>query len=167
MDKRENTAPDIESGKYDLLKEGDDGVKSQPVYLYAPNKKHLAVGLGGWYVCWQEATMILAKMKSLNLTDLRVLLVLQAKLDFENWVRMSYSDIGSEIDVARQNVAVSVKKLIRLNVLLVGPSTSNVSTYRLNPDLMWKGTMKNAIKERRAAPKLTLLSGGKTEQAKA
>ena len=167
MDKQEKTIPDIEPGRYDLLKEDADGVNAQPVYLFAPNKKRLATELGGWYVCWQEATMILAKMKTLNLTDLRVLLVLQAKLDFDNWIRLSHSDIGSEIDVARPNVSASMKKLIALNVLLVGPSTRNVNTYRLNPDLVWKGTMKNAVKERRAAPKLTLLTGGKKEQAKA
>ena len=165
MDERERTAPDLEQGAYELNREdADGGVSSQPVYLFTPNKKRLAAELGGWYVCWQEATMILAKMKCLNLTDLRVLLVLQAKLDFDNWIRMSYSDIGNEIDVARQNVALSVKKLIKLNVLVVGPSTRNVSTYRLNPELVWKGTMRNAVQERRIAPKLTLLDGGKVEQ---
>lgn len=153
--------PDLESGLYDLLKPSDDGMSSQAVLLYAPNKKRLARENGGWFVQWQEATMLLAQNKTLTLTDWRVIAVLQAKLDFDNWIRLSHADIGQAIDVARPNISKSMQRLIGLNVVLIGPSTRNVKTYRLNPDLLFKGTMRNAVRARRAAPRLTVVEGGR------
>lgn len=154
-------SPDLESGHYDLLKPGEDGLNSQPVLLYAPNKKRLARENGGWFVQWQEATMVLAQNKSLTLTDWRVIAVLQAKLDFDNWIRLSHAEIGQAIDVARPNISKSMQRLVGLNVVLIGPSTRNVKTYRLNPDLLFKGTMRNAVKARRQATRLTVVEGGR------
>ena len=104
--------------------------------------------------------MLLAQNKTLTLTDWRVIAVLQAKLDFDNWIRLSHADIGQAIDVARPNISKSMQRLIGLNVVLIGPSTRNVKTYRLNPDLLFKGTMRNAVKARRTAPRLTVVEGG-------
>ncbi len=162
MNRPKAASPDLDAGHYDLIKAGQDGeLQAQPVFLCAPNKKRLATELGGWVICWQEQLMTLAKVKELTKTDLRVLMVLQSSLDFDNWVRLSHADIGRELDVARPNVSVAMKRLLVMNVLLVGPSTRGVNTYRLNPNFSWKGTMRNAVKERRAAPKLTLVQGGK------
>lgn len=162
MNRPKAASPDLDSGQYDLIKAGQDGAfQAQPVYLYTPNKKRLATELGGWFICWQEQLMTLAKMKDLTKTDLRVLMVLQSSLDFDNWIRLSHSDIGRELEVARPNISVSMKRLLDMNVLLIGPSTRGVKTYQLNPNFSWKGTMRNAVKERRAAPKLTVVQGGK------
>lgn len=163
MHSEDGVLPDLKPGQYDLLKPGEDGLNGQPVLLYAPNKKRLARELGGWFVQWQEATLLLAQNKSLTLTDWRVIAVLQAKLDFDNWIRLSHADIGQAIDVARPHVSKSMQRLVALNVVLVGPCTRNVKTYRLNPDLLFKGTMRNAVKARRDAPRLTVVEGGREQ----
>lgn len=161
---RGESPPDLRSGQYDLVREDEDGaLKSQPVHLYAPNKKYVAAGVGGWFIMWQEATMLLARNKNLTLTDWRVIAVLQAKLDFDNWIRLSQAEIGREIDVAQPHVSASMKRLIGLQVVLLGPATRNVKTYRLNPELLFKGTMRNATKAKRNAPQLTVVEGGKTD----
>lgn len=162
MHRTTEAPPDIKGGQYDLVREDADGeLNSQPVYLFAPNKKHIAADLGGWFIMWQEATMLLARNKELTLTDWRVIAVLQSKLDFDNWIRLSQAEIGREIDVAQPHVSGSMKRLIGLQVVLLGPATRGVKTYRLNPELLFKGTMRNASKAKRTAPKLTVVEGGK------
>lgn len=159
MHSLEDETKTLKTGKYELFDE--EGIQSQPVYLFAPSKRNIAEGLGGWNIVWQEATMSLAKEKRLNLTDHRVLLVLQAKLDFENWIRLTLTEIGSEIDVAKPNVSTSMKKLVELGIVILGPSVKTVKTYRLNPVVAWKGAMRQGAKERRAS--LKVITGGRDQ----
>ena len=152
----------LESGHYTLISDDED-IQSQPVYLVAPKKKDLATGLGGWAIVWQEASMNIAADRRLNLTDHRVLAVLNAKLDFENWIRISNKEIGDFLGVARPNISVSMKKLVELGIVLPGPAVKNVKTFRMNPAVAWKGSMQQAATERRRA--LRLVPGGKQEEA--
>lgn len=157
-DQREE--PGLASGEYDLVQEEDGAFKAQPVYLYAPGKQDYSSTAGGWVVSWQEGTMLLAKNKRLTLTDWRVMAVLHARLDFENWIRLSHSEIGEQIDVARPHITNSMKRLLDLCVVLPGPSVKQVKTYRLNPVYAWKGDLKQGATERRR--QLKVLTGGKT-----
>lgn len=157
--------PELKSGQYDLNFEDENGeISTQPVLLHVA-KKHIPAGVGGWFVQWQETTMSLAENKDMTLTDWRVLAVLQGRLDFDNWIRMSQREIGKTIDVAQPNVSKSMQRLIELKVVLLGPSTRNVRTYRLNPALLFKGTMRNAAKAKLNAPKLTVIEGGGGKKA--
>lgn len=106
--------------------------------------------------------MNLAQEKRLNLTDHRVILALQAKLDFDNWIRLSHSEIGELLDIKRPNVSTSMKKLLDMGIILPGPSVKAVRTYRLNPALAWKGDIQKGYKERKK--NLTLIQGGKKEE---
>ena len=161
MSKSDGKIDALKGGKYTLVSEQDE-VQNQAVFLHVPKKRDLAEGLGGWFIVWQEEILLLAGDKRLNFTDLRVVMVLQAKLDFDNWIRLSLSDISKPIGVARQNVSVSMKKLLDLNVVLPGPSVKNIRTYRLNPAVGWKGTMQQAATERRKA--LRVINGGKAAE---
>ena len=105
--------------------------------------------------------MNIAADKRLNLTDHRVIAVLNAKLDFENWIRISNVEIGDYLGVARPNISVSMKKLVELGIVLPGPAVGNVKTFRLNPAIAWKGSMQQAATERRKA--LRVVPGGKHE----
>lgn len=161
MPSSDNETERLKSGDYKLI--DNETLKYHSVYLFSPPRK-TSDDIGGWIIQWQEATMILAKDKRLNLTDHRVLLVLQSKLDFENYIRLSLSQIGSEIDVATPNVSKSMKKLLALNVVVLGPSVKTVKTYRLNPSIAWKGAIRHGVTERRAS--LRVIIGGQDEQAK-
>lgn len=158
MHNTEKKIEDLKSGSYELYGEDE---RAQPVYLYAPNKKKLADDLGGWNIQWQEAIMILAKDKRMGLTDWRVLAVLQSRLDYDNWIRLSLSEIGADISVAKSHVSTSMKKLLELGVVLPGPSVKTVKTYRLNPTISYKGKFWQAATERRKG--LRLVVGGKSE----
>lgn len=158
----EDTRPLLKSGPYDLVQENENGdISTQAVLLHVAKKHYASADLGGWYITWQEKTMELAQNKEMTLTDWRVLAVLQSTLDFDNWIRISQSEIGTKIDVAQPNVSKSMQRLVRLQVVLLGPSTRNVKTYRLNPTLAFKGLLRNAVKAKRVAPNLTVVEGGK------
>lgn len=160
---REGGGPaNLKSGTYTLVSDNED-VQNEAVYLHVPRKKDVATGLGGWFIAWQEASMLLAGDKRMNLTDHRVLLVLQAKLDFENWIKLSLADIGNPIGVAKSNISVSMKKLLEMGVVILGPTSKNVRTYRLNPAIGWKGDLRQGAKARRAA--LRVVPGGKGSEA--
>ena len=105
--------------------------------------------------------MILAKDKRMGLTDWRVLAVLQSRLDYDNWIRLSLSEIGAEISVAKSHVSTSMKKLLELGVVILGPSVKNIKTYRLNPSISYKGRFWQAATERRKA--LKIINGGKSD----
>ena len=158
----EDAGPLLKSGKYDLVQETENGdVSTQAVLLHVAKKHYASAELGGWFISWQEKTMELAQNKEMTLTDWRVLAVLQSELDFDNWIRISQSEIGVKIDVAQPNVSKSMQRLVKLQVVLLGPATRNVKTYRLNPTLAFKGLLRNAVKAKRAAPNLTVVEGGK------
>lgn len=150
---------DLNPGLYDLI---DETGQAQPVYLHAPNRRKGLDRLGGWVIGWQEATMNLAQEKRLNLTDHRVILVLQAKLDFDNWIRLSHSEIGELLDIKRPNVSTSMKKLLEMRIVLPGPTSKAVRTYRLNPALAWKGDIQTGYKERKK--NLRIIQGGKKDE---
>lgn len=151
----------LKSGTYTLVSDNEN-VRNEPVYLHVPVKKNVAEDLGGWFIAWQEASMLLAADKRMNLTDHRVLLVLQAKLDFENWIKLSLADIGEPIGVAKSNVSVSMKKMLEIGVVILGPTSKNVKTYRLNPAIGWKGDLRQGATERRKA--LRVINGGKAAE---
>lgn len=157
MHRRKRDENGLTSGTFTLVVK-DEGLNEQPVYLVKPNKKDHASGLGGWYIAWQEASMSIAADRRLNLTDHRVLAVLNAKLDFENWIRISQSEIGEFLGVKQPNVSSSMRRLVDLGIVVPGPSVKNVKTFRLNPSVSWKGTMQQAATERRKA--LRVINGG-------
>ena len=50
-----------------------------------------------------------------------------------------------ELDMQRQNVQRSIKRLMALGVLLEGPKIGISRSYRLNPEFGWRGSGKNHI----------------------
>lgn len=150
----------LKNGHYTLTSD-DDEIQHQPVFLFAPNRKDYGDSAGGWIIMWQEAALKLAADRRLNLTDHRVMAVLNARLDFQNWIRISNQDIGDILGTARQNVSVSMKKLKEIGILIPGPSVKNVKTFRLNPTFGWKGTIQQGATERRKA--LKVVQGGKSD----
>ena len=105
--------------------------------------------------------MNIATNKSLKLTDHKVLRLLEAKLDFEHWIIISQQEIANILDIAQPNISVSMKKLLNLGIIIAGPSTKNIKTFKLNPSIAWKGTIQQgATKPRKAILNLKVIEGG-------
>ena len=65
-----------------------------------------------------------------------------ARLDFENYIQVSQSDIADELEMKPSNVSRAVRKLIDHGFIKVGPKVGRSLTYQLHPDLAWKGKAK-------------------------
>lgn len=119
----------------------------------------------GWIAMAQGAMEMLAT-SDLRGDDLRVLLLLMARLDFENLTNVPQVDIAEKLGMKAPNVNRSIKRLIELGCLLEGPRVRHHRTYRLNPNYGWKGSSKEHHKalrahDRAAAAGLKVHEGGK------
>lgn len=111
----------------------------------------------GWVAMAQEPMMALAK-SDLGAQEMRVLFAVLAKLDFENFLLLSVSDLAKEIGMQRPNVSSAISKLESFCVLVRGPKAGRSSTFRLNPSFGWRGSASNhqkALKERMRASNIT------------
>ena len=115
-----------------------------------------------WLAVAQEALMDLATDDRLQGQDLRVLLILLGKLDFENWLQVCQADLADLLGMTRGNMSRSMKRLVDIGVLLPGPKVGQSRTYRLNPSYGWKGSAKKhreVLKDR-----LSVIQGGKQDE---
>jgi len=96
----------------------------------------------GWMAMAQDALKILATA-DLGEQAHRVLYMVLARVDFENYILVNQSEIAHELGMDKAHVSRSVKKLEALGVLLKGPKAGRSTTYRLNPNFGWKGKAQN------------------------
>ena len=124
---------------------------------------------GGFFMMGQDPGEVLA-LSDLTGVDLKVFLLLIKRLDFENLLVVNQVELAEKLGTHRQHIQRSLKKLIEIEVLLEGPKQERNRTYRLNPDIGWKGTSEkhvlalNDYRQTRASG-LKLLEGGKEEAA--
>lgn len=105
----------------------------------------------------QDALKILAK--TLTGEQFKVLMILLADLDYENYIQVAQADIAESLDMQKTNVSRSVKVLLDLGVLLLGPKVGRSHSYRLNPQFGWKGTVSNHKKALKNG--LSVIQGGR------
>ncbi len=107
----------------------------------------------GWVAMAQSALVALAQA-DLGDQARRVLFVILGKLDFENYILISQSEISETLKMHRSDVSKAISKLEAEGVLIRGPKAGRSSTFRLNPSFGWKGSASNhqkALRERMQA----------------
>lgn len=97
----------------------------------------------GWVMNSQEALEIVAKDKDIKGETYRVLFFICARLDFENWVQLSTTEIGNELDLKQPAVSRAMKVLEEKEIILRGPKVGRSYAFMLNPEFGWKGKVKN------------------------
>ena len=97
----------------------------------------------GWVMNSQEALELLATDKELTGENYRVLLLLLSRLDFENWIQITQSEIAEKLHLKKQNVSRAISLLNSKGILLRGPKVGRSYAFRLNPYFGWKGKVKN------------------------
>ena len=103
----------------------------------------------GWVMNSQEALELLASDKDLTKESLRVLMFLMARLDFENWIRITQKEISEKLGIKKSNISKAVLLLEEKGIILRGPKLGRSSAFRLNPYFGWKGKVKNLEEYRR------------------
>ncbi|MGR5968999.1 replication/maintenance protein RepL [Bacillus paranthracis] len=110
-------------------------------YLLTPAKKK-KVYKGDWVMMFQEGLTHVAKL-NLKGETLRVYMILLAKLDYENWLRVRQQDIADELNIKKQAVSRAIKELFEHGILVKGPKVGASNTYRLDPSFAFRGRDKN------------------------
>lgn len=116
----------------------------------------------GWVAMAQNAMQQLAKA-NLGAEAMRVLLMLLARLDFENQLVVSHAELAEVLEMKRSNVSRAFARLIEEGALLPGPRVGVNRTYTLNPHYGWKGSARGhqeALAARMKARGLSLVPGG-------
>ncbi|MQR84372.1 helix-turn-helix domain-containing protein [Bacillus megaterium] len=116
-------------------------------YLLTPAKKK-KVYKGDWLLMFQEG---LEQVATLNLKGetLRVYMILLAKLDYENWLRIRQIDISEKLGIKKQAVSRAIKELLDHKIIVKGPKVGNSNTYRLDPSFGFRGKDVNISKVRK------------------
>jgi predicted transcriptional regulator len=103
----------------------------------------------GWVMNSQEALELLATDKDLKGETYRVLLLLLSRLDFENWIQVTQTEISEKLEMKKPNVSKAVSILEEKGIILRGPKIGRTYAFRLNPYFGWKGKVKNLNDYRR------------------
>jgi len=71
--------------------------------------------------------------------DYQVLFALLGRLDWDNYIHLDLTELASELNRHRTGVSRAVSRLVAAGVLHRGPRVGQNHTYRLDPNLGWKG----------------------------
>jgi biotin operon repressor len=126
--------------------------------IYIPRRpRHLE----RFFMGFQDAFASLAKDDELTLEPKNVLLYLFGQLSFENYLHVSQKDIADALGIHKANVSKAMKLLASKGIILDGPKVGRMKTYRLSPDLGWKGRVASMEQYRR--DQLRVIDGGKSD----
>ena len=89
----------------------------------------------------QDALRILAK--ELTGEQFKVLMLMLADLDYENFIQIAQADIADTLEMQKTNVSRAVRALLDVRVIFERAKVGRSKTYRLNEQFGWKGTASN------------------------
>jgi len=122
----------------------ETGEEMDGFVAYLAPKRHNGFGQR-WMAMAQDATRILALSEDLGREDYRVFLYLTSMIDFENLLVINQSQIAREMGRQYQNINRSIKRLVKMGVLIEGQRIGVSRSYRFNPEFGWKGAARNHV----------------------
>lgn len=125
--------------------------------VYFPNRPKIR---GGWFMAFQDAFLALAQDREITGEVRRVLDYFFGKLDFENYLHVSQSEIADILGLQKSHVSRAVKILCDKKIILKGPKIGRIITYRLNEYYGWKGKVSKL-----PATRFKVVEGGKSSTA--
>lgn len=101
--------------------------------------------------CWlfQEAVARVAEDREVGVEAWRVLGTLLARLDWDNWVLVTQTEMARTLGMRPQNVHRALRVLVRKGIVVQGPKAGNRHTYRLNSAFAYKGKITGLRARRR------------------
>ena len=95
-----------------------------------------------WVALFQKAISAIADMNLPN-EQYRVFLKLLSKVDFDNYLRVSQTEIANELSMKQPHVSRAMKALCEKSIIVEGLPAGKFKTYRLNPYIAHKGKNRN------------------------
>ncbi len=91
----------------------------------------------------KKALKIIAKDKDIKEETYRVLFLISAHLNFENWVPIHPSIVAQQLDLEEQYVTRAIQLLEEKEIILRGSQAGHSYSFMLNPDFAWEVKVKN------------------------
>jgi hypothetical protein len=138
-------------------------VMSHGRLVWVPDKPKPIKGRD-FFMGYHDGFEKLAADKTIRGRPRAILDLLFARLDWDNYVAISHAEISRKLDIQRPNVSAAFKLLVERGILDAGPKMGRNSTYRLNPEYAWKGSVTNRnadIQRRMKISGMTIVKGGK------
>ena len=114
----------------------DTGEIIEDLLVAAPKKRQPE---GEFIMAAQDGFLRLADDPEITGQDYRVLMCYLGSLDFENYLQINQTWIADKLEIAKEQVSRSTKKLVEKGILIKGSKVGRFQTYRLNPFYGWKG----------------------------
>ena len=122
--------------KYFCAVDGDGNVA---YYAKLPSTaKKDKIGGVPWLATFQEGWDWLCE-QGLTGQQWNVLGALLARLDFDNYIRVSQTALAKKLHTKKSKISESIKKLIEMDLIAEGPRAGLNKTYILNPNFGIKG----------------------------
>ena len=122
-----------------------DTATGEMLAVLVPKRKRVWRQGEEWVTLVQAAADVFADA-DLSRTAHRVLWVLIARLDFENWVTIAQADVARRLGLSRSVVSEAFTELRELDVVIQGPRVGRSYTWRLSPSAIWKGRSADRVK---------------------
>lgn len=154
------------TGRPDKTFDLETGEVEEGTLMWVPRKEQSQFGTGWFKMAQSTMLRVNAERKTLGLEGIVVFNALMARLDFQNFIQVSQSDIAKELEMKPSNVSRAIKRLVDLGFIRTGPKVGKSYTYQLHPELAWKGRDKHHFGAReaaRAAGWQVIEGGGQTE----
>ena len=138
------SVPPVDIGNFDarlkitLAAYAEDGSK---VWEKDVSQKKKKLGDGAWVAFYQKSLSWIAK-QDLSGEALKVFLTLVGKLDFDNYIALSQTELSKEMGIAQPHISRAIRKLVELGILTEGPRAGLNKMYMLNPYVGIKGRQK-------------------------
>lgn len=114
----------------------DTGEIIDDLLFASPVKRRLE---GDFIMSLQDGFLRLGRDADLSGQDYRVLMIYLGNLDFENFIQISQSYIATDLNIRKERVSESTKRLVEKGILIKGLKVGRHQTYRLNAFYGWKG----------------------------
>ena len=100
--------------------------------------KYLSEG-GDFMALFQQSADYIAELGLQGVT-LNVMLKLIARLDYDNWIRVSQKEIAESLHIKQQNVSRAIRELINKDIIQESKMRAGLNKcYRFNPLIGHKG----------------------------
>ena len=126
------------------------GEEEDGALMWVPRRQVSQFGRGWFQMAQTTMQRLNAERKTLGLEGIVVFNALMSRLDFENYIQVSQTEIADELEMQRSNVSRAVKRLVDLRIYPPWSKVGKSYTYQLHPELAWKGKGKHHFQAREA-----------------
>lgn len=88
---------------------------------------------------FQQALDVVAKDKALSGETLRIWMKLLSELEDDNYMQLQQCVIAEEMGINKTHVSRAFRQLMEAGYLEEGPKSGRAKSYRVNPEIAWKG----------------------------